>query len=315
MLKNLLILWLLLAGILAGQPGFTQPALPAARTSSSNISMVRSWEARRPFTLASDISSSARTAQEVRTSTLYYDGLGKLIQTVVKQGSPAGNDMVTPENYDAFGREQYRYLSFASNTRANGADITNDGKFKLDAYQQQAAFYNDPNGILKGQNENFFFGQLNFEASPLNRTTESFAPGNSWSGTAWNGSSPNTNVASHHSMQTQYLNNTAADNVQMWDISMPQGSIPTNFGVYPAGKLYKTINIDEAGHQVVEYKDTEGHVILKKVQSDTNPGVDHTGWLCTYYIYDKLSNLRFVIQPKAIQLLLNRFDGRALLSL
>ncbi|MFZ4771346.1 MAG: RHS repeat domain-containing protein, partial [Ferruginibacter sp.] len=76
-------------------------------------------------------------------------------------------------------------------------------------------------------------------------------------------------------------------------------------GKYPAGELYKNVNIDEHGKQVIEFKDKEGKVILKKVQltasADDGTGTDHRGWLCTYYIYDDLNNLRCVIQPEAVK--------------
>ncbi len=74
-------------------------------------------------------------------------------------------------------------------------------------------------------------------------------------------------------------------------------------GFYPAGQLYKNVTTDEAGHQVVEYKDNEGLTILKKVQLASTPGTAHVGWLCTYYVYDYLNLLRFVIPPQAVVLI------------
>ena len=86
---------------------------------------------------------------------------------------------------------------------------------------------------------------------------------------------------------------------------------------YKAGQLYKNISIDENENQVIEFIDKQGRVILKKVQltadSDEGTGDGHEGWLCTYYIYDDLGNLRLVVQPEGVNLLLeNNWDLEAL---
>jgi hypothetical protein len=77
------------------------------------------------------------------------------------------------------------------------------------------------------------------------------------------------------------------------------GAVPTTTAMYAAGQLYENTSTDEAGNKVIEYKDKEGHIILKKVQAIIIPAAGHYGWLCTYYVYDDLSNLRFVMQPNA----------------
>lgn len=76
---------------------------------------------------------------------------------------------------------------------------------------------------------------------------------------------------------------------------------------YTAGELYKNVSVDENGKQVIEFKDKEGQVVLKKVQltatADDGNGKDHIGWLCTYYVYDNLNQLRCVIQPRDVDLI------------
>src|SRR5262245_8532186 len=56
-------------------------------------------------------------------TTQYFDGLGRPLQTVVRQGSkPTGQpatDMVSPVYYDALGRETLKYLPYSS-TENNG---------------------------------------------------------------------------------------------------------------------------------------------------------------------------------------------------
>ena len=52
---------------------------------------------------------------------------------------------------------------------------------------------------------------------------------------------------------------------------------------------------------VIEYTDKSGQLILTKVQIDDNPSVAHTGWICTYSVYDDFGHLRYRIQPEAVK--------------
>src|SRR6185437_15843385 len=99
---------------------------------------------------------------EVHQTTVYLDGLARTLQTVDKQASPAGADLVTPNVYDAFGREQFQFLPFASNAFQSG-DVTNDGSIKFDAFQEQSAFSQS-----QYPGESFYYGQQGFEPSSLN---------------------------------------------------------------------------------------------------------------------------------------------------
>ena len=269
-------------------------SVPAAYT-TANFSYVRTYDASAPDQDPIDLVS--RPVSDVLQTTHYVDGLGRQLQTVVKGVTPAGNDMVTPVIYDNMGREQFKYLPFVS-TGAQSGDITNDGNFKQDAFQQQAAFFtNTP--ILENQGELYFYSQTNYEPSPLSRVSGFLPPGNNW-------------VGAGIGTQTQYMTNTGPDNVQQWAVtasfaSIPNSTPPTpvNLGPYPGGTLYKAITIDEANNQVVTFTDIAGKTILRQVQSVAAPGTNHSGWLNTYYIYDDLGNLRYVVQPQAVQLLLN----------
>jgi len=111
-------------------------------------------------------------------------------------------------------------------------------------------------------------------------------------------------------VQTKYYVNTSTDAVRIWNVAIAApGSLSTysSPGAYAAGTLYKTITIDENEKQVVEFKDKEGRGVLKKVQltasADNGNGSGHTGWLCTYYIYDDFGNLRCVVQPRGVELI------------
>ena len=301
---------LLLTAVVQAQAQTPTPYLPASYPSTGMpVNYVRTWDALKPESNTGNI-TTASVIKDFRMTTQYLDGLGRPIQTVIKQGNSAMyyplKDMVSAIVYDEFGRESYKFLPFGA-TGAGGNSSIDDGGFKLNPFEQQAyalsnSFVLSP---IIGQGENYLYGMTKFEASPLNRVTETFAPGNSWVGTA-----DETLESNRRSVKIKYYTNTATDAVRIWTVTDPVslgnwGTYATS-ATYPAGELYKTITIDEQNKQVIEFKDKQGQVILKKVQiggtGDDGTGADHgNNWLCTYYIYDDLGRLRCVIQPQGVR--------------
>lgn len=285
--------------LLSSMQSLAQPRpVPDPYPAGMSVNFIRTWDAVVPEQDANQL--MAKPIKDAKQTTQYIDGLGRPLQTVVKKGSletdpsnPTSStnarDLINAIEYDQFGREQYKYLPFAANT--TGGFQTNDGKFKMNPFQQQETFMNAQYG---SQNEIFYYNKTNFEPSPLNKVSETYAPGNSWVG-----SESNSDPALRRNQQIKYCINTAADAVKIW--SGPSGNYNQN-GTYPPGELYKTITVDEHKKQIIEFKDKDGKIILKKVQltgtADNGTGTGHLGWLCTYYIYDDHGNLRYVIQPE-----------------
>ncbi|MEJ0101410.1 MAG: DUF6443 domain-containing protein [Bacteroidota bacterium] len=268
------------------------------------INYVRTKQAIGKYTEISAFDAADYTG--VKEATQYIDGLGRPLQTVMRQITPGTTpkDMVSPVTYDEFGREVNKYLPYVQSAGAN----TNDGSFKTDPFNDQHSFYQSvyPTEQPFYTDEQFYYGKTEFENSPLNRPLKTMAPGNSWTG---------SNVG----VSIEYRVNTIDDAVHIWNITSSalvyDGDATTNIpvspttgGIYEAGQLYKTVTKDEQGNAVVEYKDKEGQTILKKVQSGDDIAADYsgyTGFLCTYYIYDDLNRLRFVIPPKAVKWLID----------
>ena len=292
--------YILLASMLFLTMSLSAQQLPPGYSNTIKVNYVRTWDAKAPE--QSPATLVTRPLKDVVQTTVYLDGLGRTLQTVTRQGSletgGTAADMVNPVVYDAFGRETYKFSPFAANT-AGGNTSVNDGIFKLNPFTQQASFMQQQ---YTGQNETYYYGQTNFEPSPLNRVTETFAPGNSWVGTAGQ-----ANENDRHSVKTKTWVNTATDDVKVWmvtDVAGGWGSYSVA-GSYPAAVLYKHVSVDESGRQVITFTDKEERMILKKVQltasSDAGGGSGYTGWLSTYYVYDDSGNLRLVIQPKAVE--------------
>lgn len=263
-------------------PTASPVSAPTAYTTAAG-NYVRTYDINMITTDPSAVIATSNTANQVKQTTTYVDGLGRPLQTVVKNASPSGYDFVSPFVYDAYGLQQYQYLPYIHTS-------SSDGSFKLDPFNAQKAFYQNTTLNPGLQGEQVYYAETQYEPSPLNRVQKTFASGNSWASTGGN-----------HPAQLQYLTNTTTDAVRIW--TMPAtGNIPVSTSTYAPGTLYKNITTDEQGHLSIEFKNNDGHVVLKKV-SLTSTADGHTGWLCTYYVCDDLENLRFVIAPKAVNLI------------
>jgi RHS repeat-associated protein len=271
----------------------TAVSLPASLSGGVKVNYVRSRETIGPITDTGAFNSA--TYRQVRTTTQYLDGLGRPIQTVAKQASPAAKDLISPFAYDAFGREAFTYAPYVTNDSSGG--------FRLSTFTEQATFM-----ATQYPGENIFYAETQFENAQSNRIVKALAPGNSWGGQG-------------KGVAHAYLVSQAADSVCIWTIGLDTllysgtdatVNVPSTSGFYQTAQLLKTQTTDEQGSRVIEYKDREGHVVLKKVQAGFSPGTAHVGWLSTYYVYDDFGLLRFVIPPKTVAVMQN--NGNWLLS-
>jgi RHS repeat-associated protein len=214
-------------------------------------------------------------------ATSYLDGLGrqvKMFQREVATPSQAGGlwgDIVQFSNFDVSGRQPLSYLPFTTTNQS--------GKFKTNVLADQAQYYSTK------YNQSQAYTTNTVENSPLGRLLNFKEAGAAWAAGA--GSS------------IAYDLNTLTDNVQNFGVDYVQGNPPVNKGTFPANTLYKLTYIDVNNKKVVEYLNKTGHVVLKKVQLDNNPTEAHTGWICTYTIYDDLGLVRYQLQPEAVKYL------------
>jgi RHS repeat-associated protein len=280
----------------------SQRLTPTAYDGGVKVNFIRSWDVVIPMTDAVKL-TSATHIDSSRMITQYIDGLGRPLQIVAKQGSmiTGGSpiDMVSTNVYDDLGREQYNYLPFAANNTGSNSSIS-DGLFKLNPFQQDSSF-----NKAQFPDEAYYYGQTVFEVSGLSRPLEAFAPGDNWMGT-----SSQSSEIDRHSVKMKYWVNTFTDSVRIWNVSDNTNNFGsyTTTSSYDTGSLFKNITVDEYNKQVIEFKDKQGKIILKKVQltanADTGTGKGYSGWLCTYYIYDDQNQLRCVVQPKGVELLI-----------
>lgn len=216
---------------------------------STPLNHIKSWVSYAPVSDWSTLIN--KPTRDVLLTTQYFDGLGRELQTVVKEGSlesttGLSKDIVTPNAYNIFGRQEFKYLPYVA-TESNGA-------FKYDPFSQQQLFLQQQYSL---QGEDYFYSRSIFDGSPANREIKNMPAGNSW-------------VGSNRGLEKKIYSNTFSDSVLMFSVSsfIFNGTLGgysiysgVNNGRYSAGSLLKLITTDEHGAQVIEFYDKEGKLL------------------------------------------------------
>jgi RHS repeat-associated protein len=286
--------------------------IPLNTMPSANMNYI---EVSEPRTAIANVSGLAnRSACDLMQTIQYLDGIGRPLQTIQVTGSASENDLIQPYAYDQFGRDSVNYLPYSSDTPTPGAyqpnALTSTTGY---AGSAQAQFYS------QAQNDHVYTNYPNagtsYESSPLNRVVEQGAPGATWQ------LSTGGVTGGGHTMRTNYLtndqsifsaavltNNPGSHMVALYTASINSNQNRAliragNNAVYVSGQLYLNIHKDENWNPASdgclstteEYKDKEGHVVLKRTYNQTGGSLQ---MLSTYYVYD-LGLLAFVLPPGA----------------
>ncbi len=222
----------------------------------------------------------------------YMDGIGRVTWKTFNNSGINIDNVVTPSyNIPDFsndlGTNSYlkkkNYLAF-SRYSTQGAGSNGNAENARNYFWQN----------IHPEEDGYYYSETQIERSPLSRVEKTLKPGLAWAG---------SNVG----ISTQYEYNSSTELIKIWDINYGIGDIPTTTENFATGKLAKQIVIDEKGKKLITYIDNEGKTILKKAQEkDINNGLDengYDGWLCTFYVYDDLNQLRCIISPKAVKYL------------
>jgi len=271
---------------------------PLLSTPSSNQNYVLTRTFRVPGVNAQNLNDARTLCQENQTIQ-YFDGLGRPLQTVQVGASHSYRDIVVPVAYDALGREAVKYQPYAA--------AGSNGSYRPTGIADQLAFYSgQPSGSSIQQTTSPFSVTM-FEPSPLNRVERQGFPGAAWQ--------PGT-VGTEHTARLSYGTNNSDTNygttglaVRLFSADMVatpgHGHERTlsSSGFYGANQLYLTTSKDENWQAsdgkkgtVEEYKDKEGRVVLKRMFNEKAGNIEV---LSTYYVYDGLGNLSFVLPPGA----------------
>ena len=208
------------------------------------------------------------------TSVNHLDGLGRTIQMVNVGASPQGGDLISFVTYDCMGRsDSVSYLPYVRTTSGIGRDAT--------PVSSQHTFY----AQKFGSNAANYAKNLKRYDRGLGLVEVANTPGEAH------------NLTSGYYTRYTYRLNTTADAIKRY-VVLTNGSLQSQ-GVYEADQLtvYRTLNAQDGNssqqQENLEYTDALGRTIASEVRvSDQDRRI-------TYYVYDDLNRLRYILPPMA----------------
>ena len=229
--------------------------------------------------IATETMLDANGASSIK-SVQYYNGLGYPTVSVATTGG-GGQTACSLTAYDALGREESLYLPVPTGR-------TLDYVSPSSIISGAAGFYDDEYAYSRNHHD------------ALDRVTSTELPGAEWR------SADRRNC-------TSYSANTDNE-VLHYEAHVGTNSLvkpkDTSFEYYPAGTLAKVTSTDADGKTAECFTDMLGNTILQRVRMTT-------GNLDTYFVYDEIGQLRFVLSPtyqkngkKAISAYEYRYDYR-----
>jgi RHS repeat-associated protein len=214
----------------------------------------------------------------------YSDGLGRANIQIAKAITPLGKDMVFMEGYDYSTQTALNFLPFAINASDN---IPNPEAL----IQAAKDFHSD----------NYPYQSVNVQQDVLAPTISMTAPGQT-----------------HHTknkkqVTSQWINFAACvdygdEDLFRYPLDRAKRYATVNNGVklmgeYDNNQLVYNYSEDEDGKKSCVYYDLHGKLILVRAITayETDSGGDYTSIVGndTYYVYDDMDRLRFVLSPEA----------------
>ncbi|MCD7936234.1 MAG: DUF6443 domain-containing protein, partial [Tannerellaceae bacterium] len=197
----------------------------------------------------------------------YFDGLGRPEETVQKQFSPTGKDIVTYQEYDGYNRSTKTWLpAVTTATTGNYIAPASVDKQARSTYGDEAPYH-----------------LTTYENNPLRQIAGQYGPGKQWH-------------TGKKAIKTSLSGNTTVtDNPNLacgfYQVAGTGTAVTlTRVHWYAPGELSVTSLTDEVGNVSYEFTDKTGQVVLKRQLN----GTIHYD---TYFVYDLRGNLCFVLPP------------------
>ena len=212
------------------------------------------------------------SVKQCKMNVQYFDGLGRTSETIDVGVTPDYYDQIVLSEYNDAGKEWRSWLPLTNIQPDHGSYLK-----PLIYLIRSESDYCDSRG----------YTEKIYEKNPLSREIATQGPGEEWIGKAG---------------RTEYMTNIVETSHSNPDINLicnlyqVQSDKLINTGRYAKADLSVVRRTDEDGNRTYEFKDKAGRVILSRSMAGT---IQYD----TYYVYDDMSNLRYVLPPMASEAL------------
>jgi len=206
-----------------------------------------------------------------QTSRTYLDGFGRQVQTIALKANPSLQDIVSAAQYDKHGRIEKTFLPYSISSTS--------GQYRQSFSTEALAFYATANQKVAVDVKPFQVSL--YDDNPLGEINKS--------GSFGEGYQPQQKAKSYNTRGNQ-----ASEIVFRWGTDgLPKSN-------YAPESLLVSEFIREDNQRVISYQNSSGLTVLEKVYLNEAINGSTEPWLETYYVYDDLGRLIYVIPPDAV---------------
>jgi len=224
------------------------------------------------FSLGSNNNSSQIASTLVST---YKNGWGAPIQQIAR-GGYLGNNVVSPSDL----RPSITKTDWLPYT------ITSQTQFQLTAFSDENTYYNTPANGYSAEGGTSY-SQTIADYSSGTPTSNTYMPGASFVG-----QNVGTTSTVSYNLANDVLNFTIG--------SYGSSNLPVANGYYNPNMLTLKTSNNANGLKTEEYYDMDNLLVCKRVLEGTN-GNNTPHWLSTYYVYNDMKKLAFMLPPTAVE--------------
>lgn len=219
----------------------------------------------------------------------YTDAMGRPVQQIAVQGSPAGEDIVQPIEYNAMGNQERQYLPYTGNAPTQSFA---KGGFRTNYLQEQRTFYALADRVMR-ESSNLTYAETVYDNTPGTQVIEQGAAGGAWQIARDNAGQ---STFQGHTHRTVARTNTANE-VVLWTYQPgTNGATGTaTFGAAPAQSLDVQDMKDEDGRRYLEYVNFLSQTVAKRVEAAS--GV----FMVTNCAYDDFGHQVMVLSPEGVK--------------